>query len=300
MLTYTKMWKQAVGGMGIGTTDPYVATVKDDINMGIKLFKSAAQQYVTRKEVSADLKQGQQFYTFAPDVIRARNLRVNNGSLIFPIPTVESENDWNVLNVIPQYAIFYPQFWFIRGPNEVGIWPIPSTTIPNALLIAYDARLQDLYLDDVLSSNVTFTNGSNTITCSDASFLPTMVGQKITIQDGTDGNWYNIIGYTNSSTMAIDTIYSNPNHTTNSITIGSVPDFPEDYHKAPVFYALEQYFRSKRIDNDAADKYHALFMDLQEQYVGTFGDKESSQILMPGTDMLSYNPLFMPPYNMSQ
>jgi hypothetical protein len=286
--------------MGIGINDPYVSTVKSDYNHGIKVFKSPAQQYITRKEVAADLKAGQQYYTFGPDVIRVRNVRINNGSLIFPIPTVESENDWNALNVIPQFAMFYPKFWFIRGSNEVGIWPIPSNDIEGAFMVSYDARLQDMYVDDHIGSNVTVTYGSNVVTCSDNSFTPAMANQnmKLAFTDGSDGNWYNIVGYTNNSQILLDNNYPNVTQTNSNTLIGSTPDFPEEYHKAPIYYAEEQYFLFKRISQTTADSYHARFNDLQTQYLGTFSDKETSQIIIPGQDMLAYNPLFVNPISM--
>ena len=296
--TFTQMTVRACGGAGISTNDPYVSVLQSDINQGIKIFKSAAQQYITRKEQAADLEAGQQYYTFGPDVIRVRNVRVNNGSLIFPIPTVESENDWNALNVIPQFALFYPQFWFIRGFNEVGIWPIPSTTITGAFMVSYDARLEDMYVADHTGSNVTATKGTNVITCSDHSFTPAMAGMKLTFTDGSDGNWYNIVGYTNDSQILIDNYYPKTTQTNANTLIGSTPDFPEEYHMAPVYYALEQYFLLKRISKDTAINYHNLFTDLQSQYLGTFSDKETSQIILPGDGIMAYNPLFVNPIDM--
>jgi len=298
VITFTQLYKEAAAGMGLSTTDPYIPTVKRNINNGLKLLKSSAQQYVTRKEITADLVANQQYYTFPPDVIRARNLRINNGSLIFPIPGVESENAWNALNVIPQFAAFYPQKYFIRGFNEIGVWPIPSTNISGALVVAYDSRMEDMYLDDTVGVSVLITNGSTTITSAAGSFLPSMVGMKLGFTDGSDGNWYNIVGYTDANTMIIDNNYLKTTQTSAATIIGSVPDIPEEFHQALEFYALWIYFKLKRINAEAANDFKQDFLMLQEGYLGTFADKESSQIINPRTSAVAFNPLQVPPINM--
>src|SRR5882724_813559 len=220
MLTFTQLYTETYQGCGIPSTDSVnIALIKRNINNALKLMKSGAGQYFTRKEVVADLDQGEQFYTFNPDMIRIRNVRVNNGSLIFPIRTIESENEWNALNIIPSFAVFYPQRWFQRGPNEIGIWPTPSIDIVGALIIAYDARLQDMYLDDTVGASITVTKNSVTITSATHSFRANMVGMKFTFTDGSDGQWYSIIGYTNNDTMTIENFYPNTTQTSTATLI---------------------------------------------------------------------------------
>lgn len=299
MLTFTQLYKEAAAAMGLSSTDPYLGIVKRNINNGLKLMKSSAMQYYTRKEVAADLKQGQQYYTYASDVVRTRNLRINNGSLIFPIPSVESENEWNALNIIPQFAVFYPQRWFVRGPNEVGVWPIPSTDLPGALLVAYDSRMEDMYLDDVVGASISVTNGSVTVTSATNSFTPNMVGMKLGFTDGSDGNWYALVGYTNAGQMTLENFYQKTAQTSTSTIIGSCPDIPEEFQPALEDYALYRYYKLKRINVEIANDFRNDFLAAQEAYMGTFSDKESSQIISPKTNILSYNPLLVPPINMN-
>lgn len=300
MLTFTQLYTETYKGCGIPSTDSTnIGLIKRNINNGLKLMKSEAATYVTRKEVTADLKAGQQYYTFGPDMLRTRNVRVNNGSLIFPIRTIESENEWNALNIIPSFAVFYPQRWFIRGPNEIGIWPTPAVDIPGALIIAYDARLEDMYLDDTVGASITVTNGSQTILSSTNSFTANMVGQRFTFTDGSDGNWYYIIGYTNSGTMTIENYYQKNTQTSSSTLIGLTPDIPEAYHPGLQDYAFYRYFKTQRGSANKANDFHNDFLMAQNGYAGTFGDKESSQIIHPNNNSLAYNPLLVPPINMS-
>jgi hypothetical protein len=301
VITFTQLYTETYKGCGIPSTDTLsINLIKRNINNAVKLMKAEAAQYYTRKERTADLKAGQQYYTFAPDMIRTRNVRVNNGSLIFPIRTIESENDWNALNIIPSFAVFYPQRWFIRGPNEIAVWPTPAVDIPGALIVAYDARLEDMYLDDTVGASITVTKDSQTITSSTNSFTPNMVGMRFTFTDGSDGNWYLIIGYTSSSVMTIENFYQNDTQTSTATIIGSTPDIPEAYQPGIQDYAFYRYYKTQRGAAEKANDFKNDFLMAQNGYAGTFGDKESSQIILPNNNNLSYNPLLVPPINMSQ
>jgi hypothetical protein len=298
LLTFTQLYKEAGAAMGLNSTDPYLPIVKRNINTGLKLLKSAAQQYYTRKETIVSLIANQQFYIMDPDFIRPRTIRINNGSIIFPISGVESESEWNALNIIPQFAVFYPQRWFLKGPNQIGVWPIPSTNVANALMIAYESRMEDMYLDDTVGISVTVTNNSMNITNNAHAFTPKMVGMKLGFTDGSDGNWYTIVGYTNDQLMTIETYYKKATQTTTGTIIGSCPDIPEEFHPALEDYALSRYYKLKRINAQVANDFEGSFLRAQEGYLATFSDKESSQIINPRRNTLGYNPLLIPPSSM--
>ncbi len=115
MITFTQLYTEAADGCGINLTDTTnVNYIKRNINNALKLFKSDARRYFTRKEIVTDLEANQQYYTLPADSIRGSAVKVNNGSLIFPITPIESEQAWNALNVIPNFAVFYPQKYFFR------------------------------------------------------------------------------------------------------------------------------------------------------------------------------------------
>lgn len=298
MLSFTQLYTETYQGAGIPSSDSTnINLIKRNINTGLKRMKSPAMQYFTRKEKTTNLVAGQQYYTLDVDSIRPRNVRVNNGSLIFPIPNVESEMEWNALNIIPQFAVFYPQRFFIRGNNEIGVWPIPSTNISNALIVAYDSRLQDMYLDDITGLPITVTNASNVITTTSGGFLPTMVGMRFTFTDGSDGQWYLITGYTSGSQLIIENYYQNATQTSSATIIGSVPDIPEEFHPALQDYAFWRYYKTQRGQSNRANDFMNDFLLAREEYIGTFGDKESSQVILPKPNTLAFNPLLVPPIN---
>lgn len=309
MLTFTQLYTEVYQGCGLPTNGAGVpsdtvnlALIKRHINNAIKLMQTEAGVFTSRKDVTFNLQQGVQFYTLNPDVIRPRNVRVNNGSLIFPIRTIESENEWNALNIIPSFAVFYPQRWFLKGPDQLGIWPTPAVDIDNALLLAYDSRMNDLYLDDTTGISVTVTNESNTITTTGTGsnkFTPNMVGMRLTFTDGSDGQWYKIVGYTSQTAMTINNMYPNATQTSAATLIGSVPDIDEAYQMNLQDYAFYRYFKTQRGAGNKANDFKGDFLSGQNNYAGTFGDKESSQIILPNNNSLMYNPLMVPPINMN-
>lgn len=300
MITFTQLYTEAADGCGIALTDTTnVNYIKRNINNALKLFKSDARRYFTRKEIVADLQPNQQYYTLPADSIRGSAVKVNNGSLIFPITAIESEQAWNALNVIPNFAVFYPQKYFFRGATEVGVWPIPSQLLTGGIIIAYDARLQDLYLDDVTGLSIAVSQGSQTITCASGGFLPTMVGMKFSVTDGTDGNWYNILAYTNNTTLVLDNYYQGTTETTSSTIIGSCPDIPEEFQQGLEYYALAVFHLLKRGNVNKSNEFQAKYDVLHDSYVGAYSSKETSMVLTDHEGLVPYNPLLVPPMNLT-
>lgn len=300
MITFTQLYTEAADGCGINLTDTVnVNFIKRNINNALKLFKSDARRYYTRKEVVADLQPNQQYYTLPADCIRGSAVRVNNGSLIFPITGIESEIAFNALNVIPNFAIFYPQKYFFRGSTEVGVWPIPSQSLPGGIIIAYEGRMTDMYLDDTVGVNITVTNASQSITCTTHSFRPTMVGMKFSVTDGTDGNWYTVLSYTNDQTLVLDNYYQGTTTTTTSTIIGSCPDIPEEFQLGLEFYALHIFHLLKRGNVNKSNEFKSLYDNLHDGYVGAYSSKETSMVLVQNDGLVPYNPLLVPPMGLS-
>lgn len=276
MLTFTQMYTRAadLAGVSVSSDTQDLTNIKQDVNQGLRIFKNAVRRYWTRKEVSANLVEGQQFYTFPEDMVRITEVRVNSSGLNFPVNQVDSEAMWNRINIIPAMTINLPMYYFVRGRNEIGLWPIPSTDTTAGLVVSYEPRLKDMSVDDV-TGTVTVTTGSTTVTSS-GLFNPNMVGMYLTVTDGSDGNWYPITTYTNSSTITLENFYQGANGSVSAL-IGSVPDIPEDYHLGLVYFAAYNFFL-KRKDNNTATMYKALFEDLLTQYKEVYAAKTTGQV----------------------
>lgn len=276
MFTFTQLKNRAIDITGVQTTSTTdVTNIVQDLNQGLRLFKNAARRYWTRKEVSANLVSNQQYYTFPEDMVRITEVRVNSNGLNFPVLQVDSEAMFNRINIIPAMTINLPMYYFIRGRNEIGLWPIPSQNVTAGLVVSYEARLPDMSLDDTVVT-VGVTNGSTTVTSSSA-FLPTMVGMSFSVTDGSDGNWYPITTYNNASSLTLENYYQGITSPSATAIIGSVPDLPEDYHLGLVYFAAYNFFL-KRKDNATATMYKALFEDLLTQYKEVYAAKTTGQV----------------------
>lgn len=274
--TYTQLRTRTLDIIGVqnsSATD--VTNVNQDINQGLRLFKNAARRYWTRKEVSADLTQNQQFYTFPEDVVRVTEVRVNSNGLNFPVLGVDSEAMWNRINIIPAMTINLPMYYFIRGRNEIGLWPIPSQDVSAGLVISYEPRMPDMSVDDV-TGTANVVQGSVSVVSS-GLFLPNQVGMWFTVTDGSDGNWYPISAYTNDNLINLENFYQGPTENGAACLIGSVPDIPEDYQLGLVYYAAYNFFL-KRKDSEIAQMYQAMFQELLTEYKDTYAAKTTGQV----------------------
>lgn len=283
MLTWTQAYNRAANMTGISLTNATdIAYLQADINQGLRLFKNAARRYWTRQEKVTNMVAGQQYYQMPADFVRATEVRVNSNGLNFPIVLVNSEHLWNKLNIIPAMTINLPTYAFVRGFNEIGLWPTPSANTANGLIVSYEPRLIDMAIDDVTgvttSNTVGVTNGSQIVTCSGSSFTSSMPGRWFSVQDGTDGNWYQIASYNSATQLTLANNYQGlTNSSAASWTVGLAPDLPEDYHLALVYYAAFNFYL-KRKDTATAQMYLDMFEQLLEQFRSTYSGKQTGLV----------------------
>lgn len=279
MLTFQQLTDRAVDIVGVdsSTDNQDLVNIKQDINQGLRLFKNAVRRYWTRKEVTANLVENQQYYTFPQDMVRITEVRVNSNGLNFPVNQVDSEAMWNRINIIPAMTVNLPMYYFVRGYNEIGLWPYPSEGVDAGLVVSYEPRLRDMSLNDTVNLSVGVTNGSTTVTSASGAFTASMVGQSFSVTDGTDGNWYPVNAFTNSGSLELENYYQGITETATSTIFGSVPDIPEDYQLGLVYYAAYNYYL-KRNEQGSATTYKALFDDLLIQYKEVYAAKTTGQV----------------------
>jgi hypothetical protein len=312
MLTFTKQYTRFADAVGISLTQNTqdLQNGKDDINQGLRLFKNAARRAWTRVEKVTNIVANQQYYQMPPDCVRVTRVRVNVGGLDIPVEEIDSEKRWNRLNIIPTATVNVPTFYFVKGNNEIGLWPTPATVSTGGLKVSYEPRLVDMVVDDITSTANTYTitnpgtpvtvslvNQANTLVFSQAIATVGMVGRWVTLTDGTDGNWYQISGYTDGTHLTLGNDYVGTTTTTATFLLGQAPDIPEDYHPALWYFACYQFYL-KRKDNDQAINYKSLFTDLYNQYVEVYAAKSTGQVQDDTLD-LNYNIFGLPPTNIT-
>lgn len=312
MITYQQLYTRAadITGISLTTNLQDLTNVQMDVNQGLRLFKNAARRYWSRQEKSTPIVNNQQYYQLPSDCVRVTEVRVVSGTLNLPVSQVDSEAMWNKLNVIPAVTINMPTYYFIRGYGELGLWPVPSTNNVVSLVISYEPRLTDMSLNDVTSTantytvinpstpvTATVTNAATTVTLSQNIVTPNMVGQWFQVNDGTDGNWYQIGTYVSTTQFTLVNDYQGISGGSHTFIIGQAPDIPEDYHLGLVYYAAYQYYL-KRSDNGSALMYKSLFEDLLNQYREAYAAKTTGQVQNDIGDV-AYNLFWVPPNNIT-
>lgn len=287
MLTFSERKKQVIQLCGINYEEPIMATIIQNMNTADKMFENAARRSWTRREKIAKLKKGQQYYQIASDMLRVATVqcRIASGSDITnPLTEVQSEYEWNKLNSFP-FSTSWPTHFFIRGNDEIGIYPTPSEDIVDGLMVAYEPRVRDMGIDDfkftadVVQNSASIINPSETLAGGFQAYMTENFWLKST--DGQDGNWYKLQKVISETEAQLDNNYLGPSGTGVSFLMGQAPPYPEEYHIAPVYYAAFQFFAMRK-DTDSAAMYRTLFEDLLEQYKTVYGSKTASGIINPG------------------
>lgn len=299
MITYTQLYKRAADdcGISITTNSQALTNIQQDINQGLRIFKNASRRYWTRKEVVTNLVQSQQYYTFPEDMVRITTVKVTSGGLVLPVTLIDSEELWNRLNLIPAMTVGIPTTGFVRGRNELGLYPLPSANSVNGLIVSYEARLKDMSIDDITPSITVTQNSVNIVANSGTPFSQNDVGKWLSVTDGSDGNWYQIVGYTDNTHITLENVYQGPTKTGVASIIGLVPDIPEDYHLALAYFACFNYFM-KRKDKDTAGTFKGLYEDLLKQYKSVYAAKTTG-LVQQDIEPYAYNLFNLPPMNIS-
>lgn len=300
MITFTQLVSRAADIIGVNTsTDSQdLSNIQYDINQGLRLFKNGARRYWTRKEVTTSLVAGQQYYTFPEDMVRITAIKCNTGSgtYNFPLKEIDSEVVWNKLNIVTNNTIIVPQFYFVRGRNEVGLYPTPSINVSAGLIVSYEPRMTDMSVADTTTTTVTVANGSQFVTSPSTSFNTNMVGQMFSVTDGSDGNWYPIIAAT-SSQLTLENYYQGTSESGATCIIGLVPDIPEEYQIALIYYTAWQYYL-KRNEQANSQMYNALFQQLLDSYIEVYAAKSTGLVQTP-IDSDIFNVFYINPTNLS-
>lgn len=296
MITWTNLYQRAQDITGVPTTDTTTtANLQADINQGLRIFKNASRRYWTRKEASTNVVASQQYYQLPPDAVRVTEVRTNTGAggYNWPMVQIDSEDLWNRYNIIPSNTVIVPQFFFIRGNNEIGLYPIPSTNVTNGLIVSYESRTPDMNQEDVTTGTCTVANGATTVSFSNTIITQQMVGRWFQVTDGTDGNWYQIGIFDSSSQVDLGNDYVGISGSGRSFIIGQAPDIPEDYHMALVYYAAYNFYL-KRNENENSLQYKGLFEDLLQQYKDNYAAKTTGLVQKPQSDNI-FNIFYLPP-----
>ena len=284
-ITYTD--QQNIAKEIIGLTDATtLITIKRDINIGASLFLACLGREYNRKARFTDLVADQQYYQLPEDGHKLKEVIASSGGWNVPLEQIPDEHAWRMMNMFTTTG--QPSHYFIKGYDELGLYPIPSATITDGLELAFSPRHVELTQDDYTTGTVTVTNGSQTVTGSGTTFTAKMVGQWIQVTDGTDGNWYRVSAFTSATVLSIENFYQGTSGGTKTFRIGQIPDLPEEYAEAPVDYACYRHFL-KRGDAVKAGTFKTLFENAQEMAKEEYSTTTDSQVITAEPKYRTYN-----------
>lgn len=297
MITLTQLYQGAqevTGDTDTGT----IAYFKRAINVGMQKYMAIMRRYWTRASKVADLVASQQYYQFPQDAIRITGVVVTSGGISYPLEPVTSEMQWRRLNIQTAGTVVIPTYYFVRGQDEIGLWPTPSTATSSGLEIYYEPKVVNLTQDDYTTGTVTVTNGSQTITHSGTGFTAKMVGRYFQTTDNSDGLWYKVTAYIDTSNLTLENYYQGISGAGTTFLIGECPPFPEEYHESLIDYAAYRYFLDRK-DIGVASEYKALFDAAVAQCRETYASKITSSIITNAFDDDVWSPWGLPPTSIS-
>lgn len=167
-----------------------------------------------------------------------------------------------------------------------------GTTIGVPLQIVYessDVRLDHLGISPTetysyttqLVSNLTFTNGSNIVTSSNAAFSSWMqLGSTyVSAGDDGDGSWYKIVNYNNTKSVTIGNVYQGQTVTSGTNwSINQIMSLHVDMQDIPEYWALWKYYLYKK-DAKWRDYYKSEYMNRLMIAKGNWATKSRSSII---------------------
>lgn len=283
MITWQEGYEDAQSIAG----DEEAATLtflKKNINRGAHRFNSALNRYFTRRAKTANIEDGVQYYQLPPDAIRVIKVRAKQASSEnrYPLKQIRSEDEWDALNTTNQRGN-WATYFFQRGSDEIGIFPIPSSNITAGLEISYEPRDRDLSQDDYTTGTITVTNGSTTVTGSGTTFTSAMIGRVLKVTDGSGGYWYRVGAFTDPVTITLEEPYMDTSGSAKTFKIGETFLFPEEYQDAPIDYALSRFFEMRQNPERAVyhlSRYNESLGDAKEKYASS----SSSLVITDGVE----------------
>lgn len=283
---------QFISGDATATT---LVQLKQDINIGYKRFDAAISRYFTRQQKFANLVAGQKYYQTPVDAIRVTEVSyLQSAGVEYPLIQVRSEDEWRRMNVITGYQSSYITHYFVYGNDQIGLFPTPSASVTNSIRFVYQPQDVDLTQDDYVTGTATVSATGTTVTGTGTTWTTSMVGRQFQITDGSDGQWYEIVTVSSSTSLTIKTPYNGNSVTNASYRISQVFIFPGEYDDVPVDYALSRFFEFRNNPNRATyhfQKYTTAVNDALRRYASS----STSSVLTDEAGTSPANIWFWPP-----
>lgn len=266
----------------IGTSDTDGVTFLNMMaNQGYKILLAILGRQLTEKVKTASTVASQRGYQMPPDCAWVKNVAILVGTTKYPLQEVQSEQIWdrytqNDYTGIPQRFFYRPRFGIGGGILELD--PIPGAST-YTIRLTMEATDKDLSKDAYTTGTVSVSNGSAVVTGAGTTFTSDMVGRIFQVtSDGADRLWYRIKTFTSTTSLTLENVYEGATGNTLTYKIAEVFNVPEDLQLLPCYFAMWQWFDTKK-DPTAALKYKRYWEDGITMARTTHGTKTRENIV---------------------
>ena len=229
--------------------------LKKELNKAYRLVLNSLKNYTTQKVWTTETEDGEQFYRLPPDFNRLQSATLTISDVAYPLQVIDSYNEWNTLNQIDFSGSTTPLFIFIRR-DDFGIWPKPSAD-DNTITLVYNIFVKDMTQDDYITGTVTTVNDDATVTGTDTTFTPAMVGRWFKATD--DQEWYRIDSYTGAESIELESVFEGTAVTDSAFIIGESPEIPVQLHELLPYKAVAPYLAGFKRDPVTAQSFLNYF-----------------------------------------
>jgi hypothetical protein len=297
MDTFTDLYKRAAKFCGVNPRNipaDLLIDLKRDVNRGIAKIYTTSRVGYTQKTLTSNLVANQQYYQTAPDCIRPTTIQVVAQGLFatLPLQEVPTIAKWNEINVWPQLSFPWPTYYFVRGHNQVGLWPTPGAAQAGGLIITYEALPPEMAIDDISSTVNSYTtanpstpvtadvtNDSNLVSFSEPIINVPCNNLYFMTTDGTDGHTYLVSSITDASHIVLGQNFQLPGQTsaTAQFRIGQMEDLPDMVQLAGAYNAAAQFYAGRK-DTQTEQDYLALFQGCLDDFRESFSTRSTSRV----------------------
>lgn len=290
MLTFTDLLEECQAQTGADTSTESQAVFTRGINEGLHIFRALMRREFTMERKIFSVVADQQYYQLPEDAIRLDKVSITVGSIVYPLIEVNNDKEWQYINS-RAITSSIPQFYYIRGQDEFGIYPLPAESLSSAGELTYQARVPDIGATDYETGTVAVVNGSATVTGTTTVWTSAMVGRMFRIRDNSnDDIWYRITAVASNTSLTLENVYSGDNASGVSYTIGEVPNIPEEYHLHIADYGLYRYYMRRR-DKEIAAMFKSDFENGLNRAKREYSSKSASQYV-PGRRRIRLDNVF--------
>jgi hypothetical protein len=291
MITYSGLLAECQGQAGDDSSTTSNTLFTKGINQGLHLFRAALRREYTLERKTFSVVADQQFYQMPEDAVRADKIIITIGGIAYPLTEIADDNEWYRINAVNGTSSEIPEFFYIRGQDEFGIYPTPASSVASGGEIVYQARVGDLGVADYTTGTIAVTSGDATVTGSGTTFTAKMVNRHLRIDDGSsEAIWYKIDTYTDSTHVELENVFGGTTGSGLSYIIGELPNIPEEYHLNLADHGLYRYYLRRR-DKEIAAMFKAEFEIGLQRAKREYSSKTVSNYI-PGRRRATSNNLF--------